>query len=63
MPRFIVRRLFLDPSSADRGPAGCDPSKAFRSILRSWQSLNQDGFALKSGKLEMLHGVPEASSN
>ena len=44
-------------------PAGCDLSQAFRSIRRTWQSLNRDGLALKSGKLEMLHGVPEASPN
>jgi hypothetical protein len=44
-------------------PACRSLSQAFRSIRRSWQSLNQDGLALKSGNLEMLHGVPEASPN
>ena len=61
---LFVRRLFLDQSSGRLGrPACCDLSQAFRSIRRSSQSLNQHGLALKSGELEMLHGVPKTSPN
>jgi hypothetical protein len=54
----------LDSAVTDRAtrPAVTSRRRLFHRA-QFGQSLNQDGFGLKSANLEMLHGVPEVPPN